>query len=301
MQYREDHFLKFKPSGTDDLQNYLMSRSGQEERALFLKILNEGIHGFCYSLYEEGQGPGHVISADQIRRRMKILQPHTSWVRSFSCVEGNELIPEVAKEMGIKTMVGAWLGDDHEKNKIEIENLISLAKRGLVDVAAVGNEVLYRNEMSEDELIDYIEHVKKAIPDVPVGYVDAYYEFVSRPRLSQSCDVILTNCYPFWEGTSFDYSLQHVIQMYNQAMGAGGGKRVIITETGWPSAGAALGGSVPSFSNAIRYFINIHSWAKNEGVEVFHFSSFDESWKVGAEGDVGAHWGVWDKSGKLKF
>jgi exo-beta-1,3-glucanase (GH17 family) len=28
---------------------------------------------------------------------------------------------------------------------------------------------------------------------------------------------------------------------------------------------------------------------------------FDESWKVGAEGDVGAYWGIWDKDENLKF
>jgi exo-beta-1,3-glucanase (GH17 family) len=34
---------------------------------------------------------------------------------------------------------------------------------------------------------------------------------------------------------------------------------------------------------------------------MFYFSSFDESWKVGIEGDVGAFWGLWDKHEKLKF
>ena len=32
---------------------------------------------FCFSLYEEGQGPGDIISEDQIRKRMEILKPHT--------------------------------------------------------------------------------------------------------------------------------------------------------------------------------------------------------------------------------
>ncbi|MDR7831014.1 hypothetical protein RIU52_02885 [Riemerella anatipestifer] len=39
----------------------------------------------------------------------------------------------------------------------------------------------------------------------------------------------------------------------------------------------------------------------DEGIPCFYFSSFDESWKVGAEGDVGAHWGLWDTNEKLKF
>ena len=116
----------------------------EDIKKLFQEVLNNGVHGFCFSLYEEGQKPGDIISEDQVRRRMKILAPHTSWVRTFSCTEGNELIPKVAKEMGIKTLVGAWLGDDPEINEREITGLIKLANEGLVDIAAVGNEVLYR-------------------------------------------------------------------------------------------------------------------------------------------------------------
>ena len=45
-----------------------------------------------------------------------------------------------------------------------------------------------------------------------------------------------------------------------------------------------------------RQFIGVKS-----NIEMFYFSSFDESWKVGDEGDVGAYWGLWDKNEKIKF
>ncbi|MGZ8526509.1 MAG: glycosyl hydrolase family 17 protein, partial [Kaistella sp.] len=70
-------------------------------------------------------------------------------------------------------MVGAWLGKDPEANNREIEGLIRLAKEGLVDIAAVGNEVLYRKDLTEAELLNFIHHVKSEIPGIPVGYVDA--------------------------------------------------------------------------------------------------------------------------------
>jgi exo-beta-1,3-glucanase (GH17 family) len=89
--------------------------------------------------------------------------------------------------------------------------------------------------------------------------------------------------------------------MYHQALRAGNGKRVIITETGWPSQGTPLEGSIPSRENAMKYFINAQQWSQAEEIEMFYFSSFDESWKVGSEGDVGAHWGLWDKHEHLKF
>ena len=276
-------------------------KSPEQIQDLFHQTLEGGTHGLCYSAYEEGQKPGDILTVEQIRRRMKIIAPYTKWVRSFSCIEGNELVPQVAREFGLKTLVGAWLGKDKDLNEQEIAGLIQLAKAGHVDIAAVGNEVLYRNDLSEAELLAYIHRVKNAIPEVQTGYVDAYYEFSACPNITEACDVILSNCYPFWEGCHLDYSLVYMKQMYQQAMQAANGKKVIITETGWPSQGKNFESAEPSAVNAMKYFINTQQWAREEGIEVFYFSSFDESWKVGAEGDVGAYWGIWDMHQNLKF
>lgn len=279
----------------------LSGKSRAEIESLFSRVLSAGLHGLCYSAYEEGQQPGSVLTEEQIRRRMAIIAPYTKWVRTFSCIEGNELIPVIAREFGLKTLVGAWLGNDRDLIEQELEGLIRLAKEGYVDIAAVGNEVLYRKDLSEAELLEYISRVKQAIPGIPTGYVDAYYEFSARPAIADASDVILANCYPYWEACHIDYSLIHIKQMYYQALHAGKGKKVIITETGWPSQGSGLRDAQPSYENALRYFLNVQQWAAQAGVEMFYFSSFDEAWKVGAEGDVGAYWGIWDKDGNLKF
>lgn len=299
MSFRKEYILSLRPDGES---SYVAYESEESLKDLFLEILNNGVHGFCFSMYEDGQKPGDIISEAQVRRRMSILKPHMRWVRSFSCTEGNEFIPRIAKEMGIKTLVGAWLGNDDEINQREIEGLIQLANEGFVDIAAVGNEVMYRKDLTEDQLLDFMRKVKAAIPaHIPVGYVDAYYEFSHRPAITELCDVILCNCYPFWEGCPFENSLDYMKQMYYQAKAAGNGKEVIITETGWPSMGETLKGSVPSEKSSRDYFINTQLWSANEGIPVFYFSSFDESWKTGAEGIVGAYWGIWDKNEKLKF
>ena len=298
MSYRKDYILSLKPESES---SYVIGESEETLKDLFAEILKNGVHGFCFSLYEEGQKPGDIISEAQVRRRMEIIKPHTKWIRSFSCTEGNEWIPKVAKDMGIKTLVGAWLGNDDEINQREIAGLIKLAKEGLVDIAAVGNEVMYRKDLTEEQLLEFIRKVKAEISHIPVAYVDAYYEFSHRPAITELCDVILCNCYPFWEGCPFENSLDYMKQMYYQAKAAGNGKEVIITETGWPSRGESLKGSVPSEKSARDYFINTQLWSSNENIPMFYFSSFDESWKVGAEGIVGAYWGIWDKNEKLKF
>lgn len=276
-------------------------KSTKDLEKLAKKALESGMHGLCFSPYEEGQKPGDQISEAQIRRRMELIKPYTKWIRSFSCTDGNEIIPRVAREMGIKTLVGAWLGDDPEINEREVEGLIALVDEGCVDIAAVGNEVMYRGDLQEHELLEFIYRVKNSVKDVPVGYVDAYYEFTERPRITEACDVILANCYPFWEGCDLDYSLLYMKDMYRRAQSAAPNKKVIISETGWPSRGTNLEGAFPSHENFLKYFMNTQKWSAEDDIEIFFFSSFDESWKVGAEGDVGAYWGLWDKDEQLKF
>jgi GPH family glycoside/pentoside/hexuronide:cation symporter len=277
------------------------SKNISEIKEIFTQSLNKGMHGLCFSPYTEGQNIGDILSKEQIRRRMEVIEPHTQWVRSFSCTDGNEFIPELAREKGLKTMVGAWIGDDRDQNEKEIESLIRLAKKGLVDIAAVGNEVLLRNELTEDEILQYIHRVREAIPNIPIGYVDAYYQFLERPRLIEACDIILANCYPFWEGSDINQASRYLKQMYAVTKHATQNKPVIIAETGWPNQGKNTKGAQPSDINAMKYFININAWAVHENIPLFYFSSFDESWKVHHEGDVGARWGLWDKHEKLKY
>ncbi len=286
-----------------------MSLTGQEVNGLNQselkaqceQFLDAKMHGICFSPYEGTQEPGDPISEAQVRRKLELLVPHTEWIRVFSCTQGNEIIPKLAKEYGFKTLVGAWLGEETDKNEEELQGLIALASAGYVDVAAVGNEVMYREELEEEELIEYILRAKQALNGIPVGYVDAYYEFTNRPKITEVCDVILANCYPYWEACHIDYSLLYMKQMYYQAVQAAPGKRVIITETGWPSSGDALGAAEPGYENALKYFINAQAWSQQEGIEMFYFSAFDEGWKVGAEGSVGAFWGLWDANEQCKF
>mgnify|MGYP000881569710 CR=1 FL=1 len=267
----------------------------------FRATLQRGVHGLCFSPYLEGQAPGSQVDEAQIRERLQILRPHTRWIRSFSCTDGHEQTPRIAHELGLKTLVGAWIGTDAKINEAEIAGVIEVARAGHADIVAVGNEVLLREDMPEGELLACIERVKAALPGVPVGYVDAYYLFELHPRITAACDVVLTNCYPFWEGCPREGALAYMQNMLRRTRAAAPGKRIVISETGWPDQGSPFHGSVPSTEGAMAYFVDSVEWAEREGIELFYFAAFDEAWKVGAEGDVGAYWGLWDKDAKPKF
>jgi len=267
------------------------------------KIIDDKIHGISFSPYLEGQSPSvkSGVTEQQIADRLEIIRPHTEWIRTFSCTCGNEEVPRIAHEKGLKTLVGTWISDDLENNELEIENAIRLAKQGHVDMLAIGNEVLLRKDLEIEELLEYIYRVKREVPGLIVGYVDAYYMFINYPEIVDACDVLFANCYPFWEYCELEISLDYMKKMYQLVTENANGKKVIISETGWPTKGEKYGGAVPSYENAMNYFVDTMEWVKEENIDIFYFSSFDEVWKMDHEGEYGAYWGIWDKEGNYNF
>ena len=111
--------------------------NSEELQNLSSTVLENGMHGLCFSPYGEGQKPGDIITEAQIRKRLEIIAPYTNWIRSFSCTEGNDLIPKLAKEYGLKTLVGAWLGDDKVVNNKEMKAPVSYTHLTLPTICSV--------------------------------------------------------------------------------------------------------------------------------------------------------------------
>lgn len=282
----------------------LAGRPAAEIRQLYATQFGAGMYGLCFSAYAAGQRAGDRVSEAQVARRLDVISPHTRWVRSFACTEGHDQIARLAHARGRKTMAGAWISADRARNDREIDALVALVREGVVNIAVVGNEVLLRDELPLPELLGYIARVKAAVAgtDVPVGCVDAYFKFLEHPELIAACDVLLPNCYPFWEGVDIDVAAQYLRRMHGLVKAAGGeDKRVIVAETGWPGRGQPVGFAVPSPEHAMRYFVDVQQWSRTEGARVVWFSSFDEPWKLEQEGEVGTQWGLWDADERPKY
>jgi exo-beta-1,3-glucanase (GH17 family) len=260
------------------------------------------VHGFDFSPYIDGQDPnwGSVVSEQQLRERMAIIAPFTNWIRSFGSTQGLENTGRVAREFNLHTAIGAWLGKDLNTNEVEMQNLINAAKNGYVDLAVVGSEALLRNDLSEDQLISYIERFRNEVPSITVTTGEVYGELLSHPRIMDTCDVVFVNYYPYWEGIRIDQAMANLHAHHLEVLAHANGKKVIVSEVGWPSAGNAVGEAVPSLENACFYFLNFVSWAQANNTEFFYFEALDEAWKERYEGPQGSHWGVWDKYGVMK-
>ncbi len=261
------------------------------------------LEGVNFSPFMNGQDPnlGATVSGEQLRSRMAVVAPYCRWIRTFGATRGLEAAPRIAQEFGLRVAMGAWIGRNPAANEEELAALISAVRAGLVDLAIVGSEVMLRSDLSEDQLIAYIRRVRQeAPPGVPVTTADAYGEWLARPALVQAVDVIFVNYYPYWEGFSISAAVGVIHAQHQRLLAAAKGKPVIVSETGWPSAGKGRGNAVPSLENAALYFLTFISWARANKVNYFYFEAFDEPWKAAYEGPEGAHWGIWDRHGRLK-
>ena len=257
--------------------------------------------GLCFNPYLNGKNPNNldIISTDESESLLHIIKPHTTWIRTFGTENGLEKIGKIAHSMGLKVMMGAWIDSNKTVNENQLKNLITASKAGEVDLAAIGNEALLRGTVTDDDLVSYIKRFKQEVPNVPVTCVDIYGEMIDHPKVVEAVDVVAVNIYAFWEGVSIDDALEATKDRYEKVKKAAPGKRIIISEMGWPSEGSPNGQAVPSKENAYRFMKESTEWAEQEGIEYEYFEAYDESWK--RESDIGPHWGVWNENGQIKY
>ena len=266
---------------------------------------NNPVYGLNFSPYVgSGQDPntGSSVSSTQITSLLTSLRGYTQWIRTFGTQNGLENVPAIARQMGFKTAIGAYIGSDVNVNNSQIANLVAAAKMGNVDVAIVGNEVLLNNLLSEGQVIAYIQAVKSQVPaSVQVTYADTWNTIVAHPKVIAAVDVVAVNIYPFYENIPIAQALSALQADYAKSVQAANGKPVIITETGWPSSGSPPSFSpaaVPSSANAVAYFSAAETWARSLNLPLFYFEAYDEPWKA-KYGDYPS-WGIWDTNGNLK-
>jgi exo-beta-1,3-glucanase (GH17 family)/cellulose synthase/poly-beta-1,6-N-acetylglucosamine synthase-like glycosyltransferase len=253
-----------------------------------------------YAPFEPKHLVDNVRDSEKIRADLKILSTMTRAVRLYSSTEGAELVPPIAAEFGMKVMVGAWIDKDKERNKTEIAAAIDLARHNSnVIGVVVGNETVYRGEQKIDELIELIKQVKKSV-SVPVTTGEIWNIWRDNPQLAYSVDFIAAHVLPYWEFFNADQAVDQAVAMYQLLRDQFPGKRIVIAEFGWPSAGYNLKKAVPGpFEQAVvlRNFVNR---AEAIGMDYNIVEGIDQPWKF-FEGGVGPYWGILNAAREPKF
>src|ERR1700712_3442863 len=248
--------------------------------------------------------PGHVVDPTvdpaRIRADLKRLSTVTRAIRSYSSTEGNELVPPIAAEFGLKVMVGAWISKNEDANLAQIESAIALAKRNSnVIGVVVGNETIYRADQKVEDLIELIKKVKKSV-NVPVTTGEIWNIWRDNPQLAYSVDFIAAHVLPYWENFTDKQAVDQAVAMYQLLRDQFPGKRIMIAEFGWPSAGYNLANADPGPFEQASVLRNFVTRAEAMGMEYNIVEAIDQPWKF-FEGGVGPYWGILNAAREPKF
>lgn len=247
--------------------------------------------------------PQFVASRRQIEEDLLALSSITQCVRLYSVDQGLDQVPAIARNLGMKVLLGAWIGADPVKNERELTRAIALANQysDVVRALIVGNEVLLRRELREEELRTLIERAHRE-SKVPVTYADVWEFWIRHHDLTQVVDFATIHILPFWEDepVAIDHALAHVSAVMDRAAAALQ-KPLLIGETGWPSAGRQREVSRPSLINEARYMRGFLALAREKGWQYNLIEAIDQGWKRRLEGTVGGYWGLLDANLQPKF
>jgi exo-beta-1,3-glucanase (GH17 family)/cellulose synthase/poly-beta-1,6-N-acetylglucosamine synthase-like glycosyltransferase len=243
---------------------------------------------------------GGLTSEEQIRADLKVISPYTRSVRTYAATGGLELVPRVASEFGMRVTLGAWVDKNKDRNERELQSVVDIARKSSnINGIVVGNETILRDEMKVDELIQLIQRVKREV-SVPVTTGEIWNTWLEHPELVSAVDYLAVHILPYWEGVPEEQAADQAIRIYERLRLAYPGKRIVIAEFGWPSAGYNLKQADPGTivqGQIIRDFV---SHAERLGIEYNIVEAFDQPWKS-FEGSVGPYWGVFDANRNAKF
>lgn len=150
--------------------------------------------------------------------------------------------------------IGVWLGNNETTNERQLAQMYDILRtypssrfKGVI----VGNEVLFRKDLTLEQLGDTLQGVRKNLTDMkidlPVATSDLGDNWTA--ALAADTDIVMANVHPFFAGITPDKAAAWTWNFWqtkdvslNSASGASsttanGVARDIISEVGWPSEG----------------------------------------------------------------
>lgn len=208
--------------------------------------------GFSYDVSWCPDGRQLLKSFKRMRTEYK-----ARYVRIYGACDNdgytNEMV-NAAWEAGIGVYPLIWFGfDGDDKWKTRRDSILTAIKTNpkaplVVRGVVVGSEPMYDNVLPADQLAEQIQYVKselstwtnKGDTGMQVTLSEMPYGYSIRdnaPSVFQAEDVIHANILPFfdWSASTAAASFQQIQDGINYLKQYGLGKKIIISQTGWPT------------------------------------------------------------------
>ena len=261
------------------------------------------VAGLAFSPYHRGETPeaNQFPTTAEIRDDLAKASAITGRIRTYTVQAGMPDMARLAADYPLQVTLGSWLDRKIAADDTEVARLIDTANANPnVDRVLVGNEVLLRDDLTTQQLIGYINQVKRAV-HVPVSTAEPWHVWIKHPELAASVDYITIHLLPYWEGVPIDGALKEIMMRLDQVQKAYPGKHVVIGEVGWPSNGVAIGGAVASRVNQATFLRRFFNIAQQRGLDYFVMEAFDQPFKTSFEGRAAGYWGMFDMDRHAKW
>lgn len=247
---------------------------------------------------------GLIIPADAIERDLAQIAAVTSCIRLYGTANGLDAVPAIARTLGLRVWLGAWIGSDAQLNRLELERALTLANthRDIVDRLIVGSETLLRGELPPQTLATWLAEARARSP-VPVAYADVW-EFWLRHAgiVGPQVDEAVIHILPYWEDqpVAVDAAVDHVVGVFTRMQRELSPLPVLIGETGWPAAGRMREGARAGEREQAQFLDALLARHALQPLPLNVIEAYDQPWKASLEGVAGAAWGVFRADGSAR-
>ena len=158
-----------------------------------------------------------------------------------------------------------------------------------------------RGDVSADQLNAYIKRVRDALPNrIKVSTAETWSTWLLNPEIGQNVDFITIHLLPYWEGVPVKSALGSLQRWYADVQDEFPDKPIVIGEVGWPSQGRTRRAAEATPANQAYFIRNFVQLAMEKGFDYYLVEAYDQPWKAGNEGAVGAYWGLFEANGTPK-
>jgi len=266
----------------------------------------------------------HPPSQNNVTRDVAILSQLTNTIRLYGtdCNQTEmtlHALRQLKLEDDMKIWLGVWQDNNETTNARQLDQMWNVLDqygdkpfKGLI----VGNEILFRKEMTVQTLGNLLDSVRTNLSrhnwDLPVATSDLGDNWDS--SLAEVSDYIMGNVHPFFAGQEAPEAASWTYTFWNNKAGAffkSDSEKNVISEIGWPTQGGTDCGAATTCQNGAVAGIDelnilMNTWvcqALQNGTNYFWFEMFDEPWKIAfdVEGkEWEDHWGILDVNRRLK-
>ena len=261
---KKDNSGQGQPASADDGSGDLDLNSAEIKKLLGNPDLHKVFPGMDYTPFN-AQYPDCLTnppSQNNVTRDMAVLSQLTNAVRLYGtdCNQTEMVLHSINKLSltDMKVWLGVWLENNATTNSRQLGAMYDLLdKNGAAPFAGVivGNEVLFRKDLTETALGTVLSDVKSNLTskkiDLQVATSDLGTDWTA--GLVDSVDIVMSNVHPFFGGVAAADAAAWTWNFWQQndvVLTEGTAKTNVIAETGWPSTGGNDCGAVNCTSDS---------------------------------------------------